>query len=69
MLFSQTIPSGNLGFIDSKAAALELTINGRDLTITQSPSVLSSNRAGGTTGAGTFHTSPRPLRVGPPPES
>lgn len=52
LLFSQSIPSSNLGFVDSKATELELTINGQDLTITQSPTVLSSNRAGGTTGAG-----------------
>ena len=51
-LFAQELPSQNLGFVDSKAAALELTVAGRDLTIQQSPSVLSSNRAGGTTGAG-----------------
>ncbi|ROW14646.1 hypothetical protein VPNG_03217 [Cytospora leucostoma] len=58
VLFSQAIPSGNLGFIDPKAAALELTINGQDLTITQSPNVLSSNRAGGTTGAVLWKVSP-----------
>lgn len=53
LLFSQSIPSQNeLGIIDPKAPTLELTVNGHDLTITQSPSVLSSNRAGGTTGAG-----------------
>lgn len=52
LLFSQSIPSHALGFIDPKSTTLELTINGQDLTITQSPGVLSSNRAGGTTGAG-----------------
>jgi hypothetical protein len=56
-LFAQDPPSQNLGFIDSRATTLELTIAGRDLTIHQSPSVLSSNRAGGTTGAGAL-TSP-----------
>ncbi|KAG7288075.1 hypothetical protein NEMBOFW57_007596 [Staphylotrichum longicolle] len=50
-LFAQDLPSGNLGFIDSKAPTLDLTIAGRDLTVRQSPGVLSSNRAGGTTGA------------------
>ncbi|KAK4032492.1 ribosomal lysine N-methyltransferase 5 [Parachaetomium inaequale] len=50
-LFAQDLPSQNLGFIDSRATTLELTIAGRDLAITQSPGVLSSNRAGGTTGA------------------
>ncbi|KAK6606314.1 hypothetical protein H4I96_04776 [Botrytis cinerea] len=52
LLFSQTIPSQNLGFVDSKATEIDLTINGRDLTIYQSPTILSSNRDGGTTGAG-----------------
>lgn len=63
LLFSQSIPSNNeLGIVDSKSSTIELTVNGRDLTITQSPSVLSSNRAGGTTGAGMYNTSPPPLR-------
>lgn len=52
LLFSQAIPSQNLGFVDSKAARLELTIADRDLSIVQSPTILSSNRGGGTTGAG-----------------
>ncbi|TVY50394.1 Diaminohydroxyphosphoribosylamino-pyrimidine deaminase [Lachnellula cervina] len=51
LLFSQSIPSQNLGFVDSKASTLELTIGDRDLTIHQSPTILSSNRGGGTTGA------------------
>jgi hypothetical protein len=53
LLFSQTIPSQDLGFVDAKATTLELSVGGRDLTIHQSPTVLSSNRDGGTTGAGT----------------
>ncbi|KAK4165256.1 hypothetical protein QBC43DRAFT_36327 [Cladorrhinum sp. PSN259] len=57
-LFSQSLPSQNLGFIDSKAQTLDLTIAGRDLTIHQSPAVLSSNRAGGTTGAVVWKISP-----------
>jgi hypothetical protein len=55
ILFSQSIPSQNLGFVDSKASSLELTIRDRDLTIHQSPTILSSNRGGGTTGAGRLH--------------
>ncbi|KAK7447479.1 hypothetical protein Landi51_06835 [Colletotrichum acutatum] len=51
-LFSHNIPSSNLGFIDPKATELSLTLAGRDFTIHQSPTVLSSTRAGGTTGAG-----------------
>lgn len=50
-LFSQEPPSGNLGFLDPKARTLEITVAGHDLTIHQSPTALSSNRAGGTTGA------------------
>ncbi|KAK0375513.1 hypothetical protein CLIM01_07120 [Colletotrichum limetticola] len=50
-LFSHNIPSSNLGFIDPKATELSLTLAGRDFTIHQSPTVLSSTRAGGTTGA------------------
>lgn len=58
-LFSHNIPSSNLGFIDPKATELSLTLAGRDFTIHQSPTVLSSTRAGGTTGAGQyFYISP-----------
>lgn len=54
LLFSQAIPSQNLGFIDPKATSLDITVAGRDLTIQQSPTLLSSNRKEGTTGAGEF---------------
>ncbi|KAK0742171.1 hypothetical protein B0T21DRAFT_409009 [Apiosordaria backusii] len=57
-LFAQELPSQNLGFVDSKASTVELTIAGRDLTIHQSPGVLSSNRAGGTTGAVIWKVTP-----------
>lgn len=57
-LFSQPIPSANLGFIDPKTAELEISVRGRDYTIHQSPAVLASNREGGTTGAGPFHLFP-----------
>ncbi|OLN97483.1 Diaminohydroxyphosphoribosylamino-pyrimidine deaminase [Colletotrichum chlorophyti] len=50
-LFSHDIPSSNLGFIDPKATSLSLTLANRDFTIHQSPTVLSSTREGGTTGA------------------
>ncbi|TVY26766.1 Diaminohydroxyphosphoribosylamino-pyrimidine deaminase [Lachnellula hyalina] len=58
LLFSQSIPSQNLGFVDSKASILELTIGDRDLTIHQSPTILSSNRGGGTTGAVVWKITP-----------
>ncbi|KFY85781.1 hypothetical protein V500_08126 [Pseudogymnoascus sp. VKM F-4518 (FW-2643)] len=51
LLFSQPIPSQNLGFVDQTATSIDLTIAGRDLTIHQSPTILSSTRGGGTTGA------------------
>jgi hypothetical protein len=38
--------------VDSKATSLELSIGGRDISVHQSPTILSSNRGGGTTGAG-----------------
>ncbi|OJD17835.1 hypothetical protein AJ78_02076 [Emergomyces pasteurianus Ep9510] len=50
-LFSQEIPSQNLGFVDSRANTIDVTIQGRDIQIRQSPTILSSTRAGGTTGA------------------
>ncbi|KAH8774820.1 hypothetical protein BGZ57DRAFT_893223 [Hyaloscypha finlandica] len=58
ILFSQSIPSQNLGFVDSKATILDLSIGGRDLTIHQSPTILSSNRGGGTTGAVVWKITP-----------
>ena len=51
LLFSQSIPSQNLGIIDAKATNLDITIAGRDLSIKQSPGLLSSYRERGTTGA------------------
>ncbi|KAL2259186.1 hypothetical protein VTK26DRAFT_7230 [Humicola hyalothermophila] len=57
-LFAQDLPSHSLGFIDGRAPFLELTIAERDLTIHQSPAVLSSNRAGGTTGAVVWKITP-----------
>jgi hypothetical protein len=58
LLFSHPIPSQNLGFVDAKATDLELTVAGRDLNITQSPGLLSSNRVGGTTGAVVWKITP-----------
>ncbi|KAH8590534.1 hypothetical protein B0O99DRAFT_521205 [Bisporella sp. PMI_857] len=58
LLFSQAIPSQNLGFVDHAATLLELTIRDRDLEIRQSPTVLASNRDGGTTGAVVWKITP-----------
>ncbi|KOS17956.1 Diaminohydroxyphosphoribosylamino-pyrimidine deaminase [Escovopsis weberi] len=51
LLYSQPMASQNLGFIDPKARSIDVAINQRDFTIHQSPGILSSSRAGGTTGA------------------
>lgn len=59
LLFSQSIPSQNLGFVNPKATVLDISINGYDLTIHQSPTLLSSNRGGGTTGAGALSSFPQ----------
>lgn len=58
LLFSQNIPSQDLGFVDAKATSLEITIPNRDLIIQQSPTLLSSNREGGTTGAVVWKITP-----------
>ncbi|KAL3475790.1 hypothetical protein BJX99DRAFT_228926 [Aspergillus californicus] len=51
LLFAQDIPSSNLGFVDSRATTIDIPIHDQDYTIHQSPTLLSSSRAGGTTGA------------------
>lgn len=40
--------------IDPRAPSVEVSINDKEYTIHQSPSLLSSHRAGGTTGAGAY---------------
>ncbi|KAJ5931703.1 hypothetical protein N7516_006192 [Penicillium verrucosum] len=54
LLFAQDIPSNNLGMLNPRAPSVEISINGNEYTIHQSPSLLSSHRAGGTTGAGKY---------------
>ncbi|KAG5969866.1 hypothetical protein E4U55_001948, partial [Claviceps digitariae] len=51
LLYSNDIRSQNLGFVDATAQSVEVHLAGRDVTILQSPTVLASTRAGGTTGA------------------
>ncbi|KAF2475678.1 uncharacterized protein BDR25DRAFT_331481 [Lindgomyces ingoldianus] len=58
LLFSQDIPSQSLGFIDSKAPALNITVAGHDLTIHQSRGLLHSDRKQGTTGAVVWKVTP-----------
>lgn len=50
-MFSQDIPSNNLGFIDSKAETIAIDIGRHDYDLRQSPGLLTSDRDGGTTGA------------------
>jgi predicted nicotinamide N-methyase len=57
-LFSQEVPSNNLGFVDSKADAIEVEIAGSDYVIRQSPTLLNSRRAEGTTGAVLWKVTP-----------
>lgn len=58
LLFSQKSTSQDLGFVDAKATSLEITVDNRDLIIQQSPTLLSSNREGGTTGAVVWKITP-----------
>jgi len=58
LLFTQALPSQNLGFVDPKATSIDLTVAGRDITVQQSPARLSSNRSEGTTGAVLWRVSP-----------
>lgn len=52
LLFSQADRSSNLGFVNPKERFLEISVADQDFIIEQSPSLLNSNRAEGTTGAG-----------------
>ncbi|KAI1083570.1 hypothetical protein F5B20DRAFT_411145 [Whalleya microplaca] len=56
LLFSQDIPSQNLGFVDPRATKLELNVAGKDFLIHQSPTIL--NRPGSTTGAVVWKITP-----------
>lgn len=58
LIYSQSIPSQNLGFVDSKAPVLVVDVAGRELTVHQSPSLLTSNRKEGTTGAVVWKVTP-----------
>ncbi|EGD86907.1 hypothetical protein H112_05421 [Trichophyton rubrum D6] len=57
--FSHPIPSSNLGFVDPRSNTVELTVGGEELTIRQSPTILSSKRTGGTTGAVLWQVTPK----------
>ncbi|ERF76729.1 hypothetical protein EPUS_02268 [Endocarpon pusillum Z07020] len=51
LLFTKEIPSQSLGFVDSKAITLDIDVGKRTFMVQQSPGILHSNRAAGTTGA------------------
>ena len=51
LLFSQTLPTNDLGFVDNKSEGLELDIGNRTIVLKQSPGLLVSQRKTGTTGA------------------
>ncbi|KAF2455146.1 hypothetical protein BDY21DRAFT_325072 [Lineolata rhizophorae] len=57
-LLSQSIPSQDLGFVDPRAAEISFSVADRDLTIQQSPALLSSDRKQGTTGAVVWKVTP-----------
>ncbi|OTB03340.1 hypothetical protein M426DRAFT_23903 [Hypoxylon sp. CI-4A] len=56
LLFSQEIPSQNLGFVNPHSTTLDLNIAGKDYVIHQSPTIL--NRPGSTTGAVVWKITP-----------
>jgi hypothetical protein len=58
LVFSQDIPSDNLGFTDSTAFSIDVTIGSHDFTINQSPGLLRSNAEAGTTGAVLWKVTP-----------
>ncbi|KAL2206459.1 hypothetical protein CC79DRAFT_1398380 [Sarocladium strictum] len=78
ILYSRPRTTHSLGFIDPKASSVDVTIHNKDYTVHQSPTLLSSSRAGGTTGAvlwaitplfASWISSTSPLSFLPPPVS
>lgn len=57
-LFSHDLPQNNLGMIDDKSISLEIEIAGLQYEIRQSPGLLTSSNAEGTTGAALWKISP-----------
>ena len=51
VLFSQSFPSQDLGFVNAKTQSIDINVGSRSLSITQSPGLLASKRNSGTTGA------------------
>ncbi|KAF4587282.1 Calcium-binding protein [Ophiocordyceps camponoti-floridani] len=59
LLFATRDATLHLGFVDREADSVEVNVNGTDITVHQSLSLLSSSRAGGTTGAVLWSVNPR----------
>ncbi|RPB03218.1 hypothetical protein L873DRAFT_1826293 [Choiromyces venosus 120613-1] len=57
-LYPAKPPSQNLGFLSPTSPSITISIGSRDLTIQQSPGILSSTRSGGTTGAVLWKVTP-----------
>ncbi|KIW09997.1 hypothetical protein PV08_11773 [Exophiala spinifera] len=57
-LFSQQIPSNDLGFVDSRQGTIQVEIAGHEYELRQSPALLKSNRKEGTTGAVLWKVTP-----------
>lgn len=57
-VFSEDIPSENLGFVDSTASSIDVQIGSREFIITQSPGLLRSSADSGTTGAVLWKVTP-----------
>lgn len=58
LLFSRPRPPLDLGMVDPKSPTVDVALGALDVTIHQSPGVLSSSRSGGTTGAVLWKVSP-----------
>jgi hypothetical protein len=58
LVFSQDIPSANLGFIDRTSCSIDVAVGSHEFTIAQSPGLLRSNADTGTTGAVLWKVTP-----------
>ena len=61
-MFSQSLPSQDLGFLDSKADEVDIDIGAKTFSISQSPSLLHSSLSTGTTGAVLWKITPHIAR-------
>ena len=58
LLFSQDLPTNDLGFVASKAITIEVDVDGHTYELEQSPGILTSQRGAGTTGAVLWKVTP-----------